>query len=167
MSKPLVLVTAPITTRSGYGNHSRDIVSALLDLDKYEVKVNPVRWGNTPMNALEEGNPLHDKIKECMLTEPSLPTQPDLHIHIVVPNEFQPLGKKNIGMTAGVETTVPPPQWVEGMNRMDLNILTSKFSKHGFESCEFEQQDKQGNKGPLLKVTKPMDTLFEGVDTDV
>ena len=64
MSKPLVLVTAPITTRSGYGNHSRDIVSALLDLDKYEVKVNPVRWGNTPMNALEEGNPLHDKIKE-------------------------------------------------------------------------------------------------------
>jgi glycosyltransferase involved in cell wall biosynthesis len=167
MSKPLVLVTAPITTRSGYGNHSRDIVSALIDLDKYEVKVNPVRWGNTPMNALEDGNPLHDKIKKCILSEPSLPTQPDLHIHIVVPNEFQQLGKKNIGITAGVETTVPPPQWVEGMNRMDLTILTSKFSKLGFESCEFEQQDKQGNKGPILKVTKPMDTLFEGVDTDV
>jgi glycosyltransferase involved in cell wall biosynthesis len=167
MNKPLVLVTAPIATRSGYGNHSRDIVSALIDLDKYEVKVNPVRWGNTPMNALEDGNPIHDKIKECMLNEPSLPTQPDLHIHIVVPNEFNPLGKKNIGITAGVETTVPPPQWVEGMNRMDLNILTSKFSKHGFESCEFEQQDKHGNKGPLLKVEKPMDTLFEGVDTDV
>ena len=165
--RALVLVTAPITTRSGYGNHSRDIVSALLDLDKYEVKVNPVRWGNTPMNALEDGNPIHDRIKECILSEPSLPKQPDLHIHIVVPNEFQPLGKKNIGMTAGVETTVPPPQWIEGMNRMDLNILTSKFSKEGFDKAEFESQDKQGNKGPLLKVTKPMDTLFEGVDTDV
>ena len=39
MNKPLVLVTAPIATRSGYGNHSRDIVSALIDLDKYEVKI--------------------------------------------------------------------------------------------------------------------------------
>ena len=165
--KPLVLVTAPITTRSGYGNHSRDIVSALLDLDKYEVKVNPVRWGNTPMNALEDGNPIHDKIKECMLTEPSLPKQPELHIHIVVPNEFQPLGKKNIGMTAGIETTIPPPKWIEGMNRMDLNILTSEFSKQGFDQAEFESQDKQGNKGSLLKVTKPMETLFEGVDTNV
>ena len=167
MSKPIVLVTAPITTRSGYGNHSRDICTALIELDKYDVKINPVRWGNTPMNALEDGNPIHDKIKECMLDSPSLPTQPDLHIHIVVPNEFNPLGKKNIGMTAGIETTVPPPQWIEGMNRMDLNILTSEFSKQGFESAQFEQQDKHGNKGPLLKVTKPMDTLFEGVDTDV
>ena len=165
--RPLVLVTAPVATRSGYGNHSRDIVSALIDLDKYEVKVNSVRWGNTPMNALEDGNSIHDKIKECILSEPTLPRQPDLHIHIVVPNEFQPLGTKNIGMTAGVETTVPPPQWLEGMNRMDLNILTSKFSKEGFDKAEFESQDKQGNKGPLLKVTKPMDTLFEGVDTDV
>jgi len=165
--KPLVLVTAPVQTRSGYGNHSRDIVRALLELDKYEVKVNPVRWGNTPMNALEEGNPIHDKIKECILNQPSLPKQPDLHLHIVVPNEFSPLGKKNIGITAGVETTVPPPQWLEGMNRMDLNILTSEFSKHGFDSAQFEQQDKQGNKGPLLKVEKPSDVLFEGVDTDV
>ena len=165
--RPLVLVTAPVKTRSGYGNHSRDIVSALLDLDKYEVKVNAVRWGSTPMNALEEGNPIHDKIKECILPDPSLPRQPELHLHIVVPNEFQPLGKKNIGVTAGIETTVPPPQWIEGMNRMDLNILTSKFSKQGFESAEFEQQDKQGNKGPILKTTKPMETLFEGVDTNV
>ena len=167
MNKPLVLVTAPVATRSGYGNHSRDIVSALIDLDKYEVKVNSVRWGNTPMNALEDGNPIHDKIKECILSGPSLPRQPDLHIHIVVPNEFQPLGKKNIGMTAGVETTIPPPKWIEGMNRMDLNILTSEFTKQGFESATFEQKDSQGNKGPDLKVTKPMDTLFEGVDIDV
>ena len=102
MSKPLVLVTAPVATRSGYGNHSRDIVRALLDLDKYEVKINAVRWGNTPLTALEEGNPIHDKIKECILPQPSLPRQPDLHIHLVVPNEFQPLGKKNVGFTAGI-----------------------------------------------------------------
>ena len=93
MSKPLVLVTAPVATRSGYGNHSRDIVRALLDLDKNEEKINAVRWGSTPLTALEEGNPIHDKIKECILPQPSLPRQPDLHIHLVVPNEIQPLAQ--------------------------------------------------------------------------
>ena len=57
MSKPLVLVTAPITTRSGYGNHARDIVRALIELDKYDIKINACKWGNTPMNALHKDDP--------------------------------------------------------------------------------------------------------------
>ena len=57
MSKPLVLVTAPVKTRSGYGNHARDICTALIDSDKYEVLINGCRWGNTPLTALEKGNP--------------------------------------------------------------------------------------------------------------
>ena len=50
--KPLILVTAPVGTRSGYGSRSRDIVRALVKLDKYDVKVFNVPWGNTPQNAL-------------------------------------------------------------------------------------------------------------------
>ena len=50
--KPVCLVTAPVATRSGYGAHSRDICRALIKLDKYEVKILSVRWGNCPMNAL-------------------------------------------------------------------------------------------------------------------
>ena len=46
--KPLVLITAPVQTRSGYGNHSRDICRALIESDKYDVKIQSVRWGNTP-----------------------------------------------------------------------------------------------------------------------
>ena len=53
MSKPVCLVTAPVGTRSGYGAHSRDIVHSLIDLDLYDVKVMPVRWGSTPQNALD------------------------------------------------------------------------------------------------------------------
>ena len=81
----MIVVTAPVKTRSGYGNHSRDICSALIELDKYDVKINSVRWGNTPMNALEDGNPQHDKIKSHLLSDPKVPNQPELHIHIVVP----------------------------------------------------------------------------------
>ena len=99
MSKPLVLVTAPVETRSGYGNHSRDICRALIELDKYDVRINPCRWGSTPLTALEDGNPSHDKIRARLLREPKLDRQPDLHVHIVIPPEFNPIGKKNIGIT--------------------------------------------------------------------
>ena len=56
MNKPTILVTAPVLTRSGYGNHARDICRALIELDKYNVKINSVRWGSTPLYALEDGN---------------------------------------------------------------------------------------------------------------
>ena len=93
---------------------------SILELDnKYDVIINSVRWGNTPMNALEDGNEHHEAIKTRILKSPQLPKQPDLHLHIVVPNEFTPVAKKNIGVTAGIETTIPVPQWIEGMNRMD------------------------------------------------
>ena len=161
--KPLILVTAPVRTRSGYGNHARDICRALIELDKYDVKINSVRWGNTPMTALEEGNPKHDIIKSHLLPGPNLEKQPDVHLHLVIPSEFQPIGRKNIGMSAGMESTIPIPQWVEGVNRMDETIFVSEFSKNVFEQAEFDMKDKN----QILKVQKPMSVLFEGVDTDV
>tara|TARA_B100001113_G_C21087210_1_gene612658 strand:+ start:213 stop:1526 length:1314 start_codon:yes stop_codon:yes gene_type:complete len=163
MSKPLVLVTGPVKTRSGYGNHTRDICRALIELDKYDVKVNSVRWGSTPLNALEDGNEHHEKIKAHILDNPSLPSQPDLHLHIVIPNEFQPIAKKNIGMTAGMETSIPLPQWVDATNKMDETIFTSKFSEASFKSAEFDVQEKPG---VVVKMNKPSSVLFEGVDTD-
>jgi len=164
--KQTILVTGPVKTRSGYGNHARDICRALIELDKYDVIINSVRWGSTPMSALEDDNPHHQAIKSRLITSPQLPQQPDLHLHIVVPNEFTPIAKKNIGVTAGIETTVPVPQWIEGMNRMDLNIVTSEFTKQGFTNARFEFQDeKTGQKGEV-KTVKPMEVLFEGVDTN-
>ena len=62
MSKPVCLVTAPVATRSGYGAHSRDIVRALIKLNRYEVKIWNVRWGSCSMNALNEGDPNDDMI---------------------------------------------------------------------------------------------------------
>ena len=164
MSKPLVLVTAPITTRSGYGNHARDIVRALIELDKYDIKINACKWGSTPMNALEDNNIHHQKIKSRILPDNKLDRQPDLHFHIVIPNEFQPIAKKNIGITAGIETTVPVPAWLDGMNRMDLNIVTSEFTKSVFKNAEFTKKDNRAGTEEALKVRKPMETLFEGFE---
>ncbi len=166
--KPMVLVTAPVQTRSGYGNHSRDICRALIESDKYDVRIQAVRWGNTPPNALESGNKHHQEIFKRIIREANLERQPDLHIHIVIPNEFQPLGKKNIGITAGIEHTLPPAQWIEGVNRMDMTICTSEFTKEGFKTTKYDKQDVR-TKQPIgsLSVEKPLDVLFEGADPEI
>jgi len=166
--KPICLVTAPVATRSGYGAHSRDICRALIKLDKYEVKILSVRWGNCPMNALHEDDPNDKMIIERLLDGPNLPQQPELHIHIVIPNEFQTFGKYNIGITAGLEMTVCPAQWIEGMNRMNMNIVPSNFVKEIMSRCTFEVQDEATNevKG-VLKNEQPIEVLFEGTDTNI
>jgi len=167
MSKPVVLVTAPVGTRSGYGAHSRDIVRSLIELNKYDVKVWPVRWGNTPMNALNDMEPRDKIIIDRLLQTPQLPQQPDIHMHIVVPNEFSPIGKYNIGVTAGLECTACPPEWIQGMNKMDLNIVPSTFVKNTMTSISFDIQDEKTKqlKGQL-KLDKPIEVLFEGADSD-
>jgi glycosyltransferase involved in cell wall biosynthesis len=167
--KPLVLVTAPVATRSGYGSHSRDIVNSLIDMDKFDIHIMSVRWGNTSMNALDINNPKDKRIIDRLMSEPKLSRQPDLHIHLVVPNEFQPnIGKFNIGITAGIESTVCHQTWLDGCNRMDLIIVPSKFTKRGFVDTSFTRHDQQTNQqGPDLKLEKPIEVLFEGVDLDV
>jgi hypothetical protein len=52
--KPLFIISCPIDTYSGYGARSRDIVKAIIELDKYDVKILPQRWGNTPWGFIED-----------------------------------------------------------------------------------------------------------------
>ena len=164
----MILVTAPVETRSGYGNHSRDICQALIEMDKYDVRIQSVRWGSTPPNALEKDNPIHQEINKRILRQPSLEKQPDLHLHIVIPNEFQAIGKINIGMTAGIEHTIPPASWVEGCNRMDMVVFTSEFSRNGFASVTFDKLDNNSKQVVgQLKLEKPTEVLFEGADTNI
>ena len=74
----------------------------------------------------------------------------------------------NAGYSQGIDKWKDPDIYPTTLTLLFNNKQrTYSFSKEGFDKAEFESQDKQGNKGPLLKVTKPMDTLFEGVDTDV
>ena len=168
MSKPLCLVTAPVATRSGYGAHSRDICRALIKLDRYDVKIWPVRWGNTPMNALHIDDPNDKIIIDRLLQSPELPNQPEIHIHVVIPNEFSPVAKYNIGITAGLETTACPPQWIEGMNRMNMNIVPSTFVKDTLVKTSFDgNDDKTNQKVGELKNEKPLEVLFEGADTNI
>ena len=167
MNKPLCLIMAPVGTSSGYGARSRDLVTALIKLDKYEIKIFPTVWGSTPNNALDPTEPEHVEITKRLLPSPQLDRQPELFIQITVPNEFQRVGKYNIGVTAGIETTIAAAEWIEGVNRMDLTITSSDFAKEVFLACAYEQVDNNTKqKVNDLKVEKPIEVLFEGVRLD-
>ena len=167
-NRPVCIVTAPVATRSGYGAHSRDIVRALIKLDVYDVKIWGVRWGNCPMNALNQDDPNDKMIIDRLLSTPELPTQPEIHIHITIPSEFSPLAKYNIGITAGLEMTVCPPSWIEGMNKMNMNIVPTKFVKECMTTVKFDKLEEKTDKkiGEIVN-QKPIEVLFEGTDTTI
>ena len=163
MSKPLLIYQAPVATRSGYGDHSRDILKSIFEYDKFDVITIPTRWGNTPQNQI---NPQTDFGKKLLSTIGKQVTkQPEVHIQMTVPNEFQKKGKFSIGITAGIESTLAPKDWIDGCNRMDLIIVPSEFSKKVLEGTVYDEKDKQtGNVIRQYKITKPIEVLHEGVD---
>jgi glycosyltransferase involved in cell wall biosynthesis len=166
--KPLVVISCPADTYSGYGARSRDIVLPLIKSGNYDVKIMPQRWGSTPWGFLQDENPDHKLIKDCFLPNNQLPKQPDVWIQITVPNEFQSVGKFNIGITAGIETTVCAPQWIEGLNKMNLNLVSSEHAKKVFQESRFERRNQQTQQVEgVIELTAPIEVLFEGANTDI
>lgn len=164
--KPELVFCGPVTTRSGYGEHARDLLTSLISLDKFNIKVISINWGETPMNALDENNPEHKMILDKII--PGLQSQPDVWVQCTIPNEFQPVGKYNIGITAGIETDTCSGEFIEGCNRMNLVIVPSKHAKDVFLNAKYEKRDRQSGQ-PIgnVEITVPIEILHEGVRLDI
>jgi glycosyltransferase involved in cell wall biosynthesis len=166
MSKPVILFRGPVKTRSGYGAHSRDLLWALREMNLFDIKIDSCLWGSTPLTALDSENEFHNWIEENIVTK--VEGIPEIYVQVTIPNEFKRFGKFNIGITAGIETTVAPKDWIDGCNVMDLVITTSNFSKDVLLSTVYNENEKNTNR--LIKqhrINKPINVLFEGVDTQI
>jgi len=162
MNKTRITVSCPIDTYSGYGARSRDLVKAILATGKYDVTILSQRWGNTRFGYLKD----HNEQELQSLIIPNLSAQPEVWIQITVPNEFQPVGKYNIGVTAGIETTLCHHTWIEGCNRMNLILTSSNHSMKVFQEAKIDILDPKTNqKIKELTLEKPIEVLLEGVDT--
>ena len=167
MNKPVFVISCPIDTYSGYGARSRDIVKAIVELEKYDVKILPQKWGNTPFGFIKN-NPKWEFLSSLILQQPQLPAQPEIWAQITVPNEFQKVGKYNIGITAGIETTIAPAEWVEGCGRMDLVLGSSKHTIDILRNSKFEKRDKQTNKPVgVIEWKGDSEIMFEGANTEM
>jgi len=165
MSKLKLYFEGPVDTMSGYGHHARDLVLSLIKMDKYDIKIISTSWGSTPFGSLNKDNPNDTLILDRIIK--NIPEKPDIFMQVTVPAAFNPIGRYNIGITAGIETNIASGKWIEGCNRMDLVIVPSKHSKDVFEVSRYNVSDKQGNVVGQLKLDKPCEILFEGLDLDV
>ncbi len=165
--KPMFIVSCPIDTYSGYGARARDFVKALIELDEYDVKVLPQRWGETPWGFIEAHSEWHFLTPHLLPVGNQLPKQPEIWCQITIPNEFQPVGKFNIGLTAGIETTGCHPTWIEGCNRMNLILGSSTHSIEVLKTIKFEQRNQQTNEVMgQYGLQKPIEVLIEGADLE-
>jgi glycosyltransferase involved in cell wall biosynthesis len=166
MSKPRLLFRGPVETRSGYGSHSRDILESLRAMNMFEISIDSCNWGVTPLTALENGNEFHQWIKQHKVS--SIDSQPDVYVSVTISNEFRRVGKFNIGITAGIETTIASKELIDGCNNMDLVIVPSNFTKDVyFQSVYNETENGTGRLIKQHKIVKPMEVLFEGADTKI
>ena len=166
MKKPLAVISCPIDTYSGYGGRSRDFVKALLKCKgkEWDIKILPQRWGSTKFGYLLD----HNEVELSKLLIKQIPEKPKVWFQITVPNEFQPVGEYNIGVTAAMETTLSHSSWVEGVNRMNMVITSSEHSKRSLVESKWDfTNNNTGEKGQVAVNDKvKFEVLFEGLDID-
>jgi glycosyltransferase involved in cell wall biosynthesis len=165
--KQYVVISCPIDTYSGYGSRARDFVKATVEAkkDEWDVWVMPQRWGETPWGYIQDHKEEWGWLEPKMLPfQQPLNQKPDVWMQITIPNEFQPIGNYNIGVTAGIETTLCHPSWIDGINRMDLTLVSSVHAKKVFEATQAEERHPDGQIVRKIQIQKPVEVLFEGVD---
>jgi glycosyltransferase involved in cell wall biosynthesis len=134
MSKRKILVRGPALSRSGYGEHCRSVLRALRSDDRNDVYLLNVGWGASGWLFEEDSERdwIDSVIMKTAKKVQSSELDFDLSIQIQLPTEWQPLCEKNIGITAGVETTKAPDSWIEACGQMDHIIVPSNHSKECF-----------------------------------
>jgi glycosyltransferase involved in cell wall biosynthesis len=168
-NKKIMFICAPVSSRSGYGDHARDLITSFMEKDEYTIYIIDVPWGDCPRDFLKKNKLEYKKMIDLLMTKSNqLTTQPDIYVDIRIPNEFETHGKFNIGITAGIETNVVSQQWLEGCNKMDLVIVPSEHSKRGFVETKYDKvkQNPDGKQEKIgtLQLEKPIEILFEGID---
>ena len=160
--KQYCVISAPPDTYSGYGARARDFIKAIYELkkDEWDIQIIPQRWGSTSWGFLEDYKEEWGWMIPLLLKTP-MTRQPDVWFQITVPNEFQPVGKVNIGVTAGIETPMCDASWVDGCNRMNLILTSSNHAKQVLLSTSYAKKENPNEK---VKITRPIEVLFEGVD---
>jgi glycosyltransferase involved in cell wall biosynthesis len=123
------IVSSPLATQSGYGYHAREFITNLIEQKEkeWDIQLLSMPWGTTPFTY---EIPMNWQQKVIPLP---LKAQPDIWVQITVPNEFQRVGKYNIGVTAGTEGDICPKEWIEKINQMNVTIVPSQFTKKVFE----------------------------------
>ena len=132
-----ILIRGPLLSMSGYGNHARQIFEIVKAAKpKAEIFCDVLPWGSTSWILSQKycsDNNFDEIIQKTMLSYKVNETQFNEVYHIGLPNEWKPfVNTKNVGVTAGIESDICKEEWIDDLNKMDLVIVPSEFSKENF-----------------------------------
>jgi glycosyltransferase involved in cell wall biosynthesis len=134
-STKTLLLRGPFLTQSGYGTHARQIAkwvfnSLLEQIPDLEVGAELLPWGMTPWLTNFDKD---ETVAQLVQSTNNVKNFSDISIQIQLPNEWNPFAANfNIGVTAGVETDKCPSEWITCINRMQMVIVPSEFTKQTF-----------------------------------
>ena len=152
-----ILISGPILSRSGYGEMARFAFRALTSKPElFDVYLLPSQWGNTGnlFEATEENKQINEVINKTRILLQQTNNQPnfDISLQVTIPNEWKKMAAYNIGYTAGIETNMVSPAWIQPSQQMDKIIVISEHAKSSFINTIFG--DERGNN---FKITTPVE----------
>ena len=153
-----IVITGPVLSRSGYGEMARFAYRSLKNCEDIDLYLLPTTWGGTgwlhEMN--EERNHIDSLVLKTQVLLQQTNNQPnfDVAIQVSIPNEWKKMAPVNIGYTAGIETNMISPAWLQPSQQMDKIVVISEHAKAGFINTVF------GNpQGQQFKVTTPIEVV--------
>ena len=144
MSRYKILVRGPALSASGYGEQTRFALKCLRSReDIFDIFVMPVNWGRTGWIS-------PDTEEAIWINQMAMKTHFhsqnngnfDISLQVTIPNEWEKLATVNVGYTAGVETNLVSPQWIQKSELMDRIITTSVHSKDTYQKTSYTATDK-------------------------
>lgn len=136
------ILFAPVYSRSGYGDHAREVVEFILSETSIKLSIVPVSWGKNQDNYYTHKSSLIEKINDRIVTKLG-DKKYDCCITVGMPGEFKNIGNYNIGITAGIETNRVSKEFIYHSNLMDLLVVPSKFTRDTFENTHYINDDQQ------------------------
>ena len=163
--KKKILVVGPALSRSGYGEHCRFLMRSLRKYESFfEIFLNNTQWGNTNwiFEDNEERQWLDKILKKTILYDNTNnnPNRYDISAQVSIPNEWKKLAPINIGVTAGIETTMVTGEWVIQGLEMDHIIVVSEHSKKSYVDAVYDATNKETGKIQKdIRCTTPIDVV--------
>ena len=168
-----IIVRGPVLSQSGYGEQTRFAINALrAHEDKFDIFIVPVGWGQT--GWICENNEerkwldfIINKTNHALQNKVAF----DVSLQVTIPNEWEKLAPINVGYTAGIETSMVSPAWLEKGNEMDKILVVSNHAKTTYEKTTATAKNIgkiKGVKKIWSKIKKPLSTaLWVGTGVEI
>ena len=170
-NKPKVLIVGPVCNISGYSEHARTLLDSFLSLqDEVDLYLQDTQWAESSRNMkyFSKYKDLIQKTNNLLSSRRdnqgrvNISGLFDCTYQVRPPNEFQKMSENDIGVTAALETTFAPPEWVSKCNQMNHILVVSDHAKKNLKNAR--DQNGVGISTPITVIPFGFDKEVEKVD---